>query len=139
MRPTYIGLRVTRYGPHVTSFADDSPGTVVVRAFRKIASPHPAITAPAANSSAPAIEVASVARGLTTLARSDSRPAPSRYVSTNTHGTGIRMRSLAGLLVLTSARRRRRYARAVRAAHGHCDSEARTKRGRRGAHASRQP
>src|SRR5437763_15827181 len=49
MRPTYLGFRVARYGPRVTNVTDGLPGTVVVRALRKITSAQPAIAAPPAN------------------------------------------------------------------------------------------
>src|SRR5580658_6782975 len=83
-----MGFRVKRYGPHVTSFTDDSPGTVVVRALWKIMRPQPAITAPTANSTPPVITLARAAAGEMVQGRRDCRAAPRRYVRTNTHGTG---------------------------------------------------
>src|SRR6185369_17528443 len=86
--PTYIGLRVKRYGPHVTSCADRSPGTVVVRALRNVISPQPAMTAPLKNSAPPASPVTGEDGRTTEERRACSRPTPARYASTNTHGTG---------------------------------------------------
>src|SRR6266566_5136133 len=94
--PTYMGFRVKRYGPHVTSFTDDFPGTVVVRALRKRTRLHPAITAPTANRTPPATVLTRAASGRMVAGRIDSRIAPRRYVKTNTHGTGTCIRKRMG-------------------------------------------
>src|SRR5262249_41277800 len=99
LRPTYIGLRLKRYGPQVTSRDDACPGTVVVRARRNVAHPQVASAAPATNSPPPASLTAASALMAGGVGNAYSRPTPHRYASTNTHGTG----TYCGLLRLLSS------------------------------------
>src|SRR6267142_2400157 len=95
----YIGLRVNRYGPEVTNVDEALPGTVVVRAFRKVTWPQPAIAAPAASSTPPAIGIpGSVLRATMRSGQAYSAPTPTKYDSTKTHGTGTCIRRRSGLL-----------------------------------------
>src|SRR5215471_21221664 len=99
VRPTYIGFRVKRYGPQVTSFADTFPGTVVVRALRKSTKPQPAITPPTANSTPPATVVTSALSAETVRGCVCSKPTPRRYDRTNTQGTGTRISNRTGFIM----------------------------------------
>src|SRR5688572_23790984 len=53
-RPVYIGLRLIRYGPLVTSVDTGWCGTTVVRLRRKVAAPDPLSASPALVMTAPA-------------------------------------------------------------------------------------
>src|SRR5262249_40896523 len=88
--PRYIGLRLKRYGPQVTSRDEYCPGTVVVRARRNVSHPHPASAAPATNSPPPTTLTARGASVARPVGSADSTPTPHRYASRKTHGTGTR-------------------------------------------------
>src|SRR5581483_10647446 len=98
MRPAYIGFRVQRYGPQVTKAVDVSPGTRVVRNLRKMSQPHAANAAPITNSTIPAIVIACEAGQERRPGKTESRPAPTRYVKTKTQGTGIRVNTRIGAM-----------------------------------------
>src|SRR5215216_7316431 len=58
-RPVYIGLRLIRYGPLVTSVDTGWCGTTVVRLRRKVAAPDPLSASPAIVNTAPTVLVTS--------------------------------------------------------------------------------
>jgi hypothetical protein len=86
-----IGFRVKRYGPQVTMVLEAWPGILVVLALRNSSHPQAASAAPARKMISPIALSRAVAEKKWLLKQTASRPAPARYATTNTQGTGIRI------------------------------------------------